>query len=165
MNKKKWMIPILLGLGFLPISGQAYLNIKKADGQINSFELSKIRKITLNDGAVSVLAENNLSKFSLSDLLLMDFSRRELSNSIHEIDQTSNDVLVYPNPVIDRLCFKQLSGQTAIHIEVIDVHGKLVKRVEISGDESMDVSDIENGFYICRIVTDNGVLNTKFYKK
>jgi CotH kinase protein/Secretion system C-terminal sorting domain len=86
------------------------------------------------------------------------------SLSIVENDKPSNNITLYPNPTKDYLNIKNEGNQNINSIEILDFTGKSVKKITGSFTEniSIDVQEIENGIYFCKIVGDNNSKTFKF---
>ncbi|MDG5491878.1 T9SS type A sorting domain-containing protein [Psychroserpens sp. SPM9] len=97
--------------------------------------------IAYNDDRVNMF-ENETIVLSVSDV--------ELSN-----------LTVFPNPSEDILHFKGLSE--AVHISIIDNLGKIVKTQTIQLQESLDISDLEQGMYLLKI--NDSDIRLKFIKR
>lgn len=79
---------------------------------------------------------------------------------------SEENVSVYPNPVNDELNIK-LSQNLEADIRIFDTLGKLVvyqPNVNISGNYSVGVSNLNNGVYFVRINTEAGTVTKKFIK-
>ena len=88
------------------------------------------------------------------------------SASIGSIDANSAKVTLCPNPATDCFYLKNdLSASQEINITIIDITGKVVKRIENSTATTVDVSDIAKGYYVVRIETDKGVAIKKLIKE
>lgn len=84
---------------------------------------------------------------------------------IENINDNSDQVLVYPNPVTDKLYITTtISGQKNMIVGIIDVTGKLVKEVE-STDGCIDFNDITKGYYVLKVKTSDGVFIKKVVKE
>ena len=69
-------------------------------------------------------------------------------------------VSVYPNPVIENIIV-DLDSQdlTNARMQILDVSGKQVKSFSLTGqNNNLDVSDIEEGYYIYTIYSNNNLL-------
>lgn len=72
-------------------------------------------------------------------------------------DITGNQPLIYPNPAIDWVGFKQLLGNT--QLKMFDVHGRLLKNTTITTDSfQMDISDLTPGLYFIQLETSTSQL-------
>ena len=79
---------------------------------------------------------------------------------------SENEISVYPNPANDLLNIKFDKGVGNVEIELLNIHGKIVKKVmfDLSGGEvihSMDVSDISPGIYFIRFFNKNFTTTVK----
>ncbi|MFD2564685.1 DUF4832 domain-containing protein [Aquimarina rubra] len=70
---------------------------------------------------------------------------------------------IYPNPSSDFIRFKLKNSDKAT-IQVFDVNGQLVKKVSISDNDKLNISNLSNGIYfIC--LNKNKLLTHKFIKQ
>jgi hypothetical protein len=85
------------------------------------------------------------------------------------IIENTNNLTAYPNPASERIKFEyDLQGHGKAHLHVFDTSGRIVKELMLGRAFDfiyLDISDLEHGTYIARIVTDNGFeLSEKFVK-
>jgi hypothetical protein len=66
----------------------------------------------------------------------------------------SSKIDMYPNPASGNLQFNLPSGQTA-DIHLFNLNGRLVKSFYTSGNESVQVEDMERGVYLVQIKTES----------
>ncbi|MBR4582783.1 MAG: T9SS type A sorting domain-containing protein, partial [Bacteroidales bacterium] len=67
-------------------------------------------------------------------------------------EQGIDDVKVFPNPTSDILNIT--SSETISEIEIVNVMGQVVKRMEVNADNAVcDVEDLKAGVYVVRIRT------------
>jgi hypothetical protein len=78
------------------------------------------------------------------------------------------DLYVYPNPASDKLYCKILNpglpGKSIYTLEVIDIHGKLLKYeqlADIMKSSRMDISDIPQGMYFLKLSMDGNLVATQ----
>ncbi len=86
------------------------------------------------------------------------------NNSAITVD--TNPLKVYPNPAIDQLnlSFSQLN--TNEHFQIFNQLGRLIKEGKIDQqNKSIDVSDLNNGFYVISLIQNEKVVSTKFLKQ
>lgn len=76
---------------------------------------------------------------------------------------TKNVFQVYPNPIIGSFKMVNTEGVFIRQIELISLTGSVVK--VYNNDDVMDVSSIENGFYLLRVSSDSGVQTQKVIVK
>ena len=79
------------------------------------------------------------------------FTRRlNLINPVSIEEQNFDDVKVFPNPATDILYIT--SSKTIAEIEIVNVMGQVVKRMEVNADNVVcDVEDLKAGVYVVRI--------------
>ncbi len=82
-----------------------------------------------------------------------------------------NDFKVFPNPATNfvTVSFSSLSSD-AINYSLIDVQGRVIQKYTVNGfvgtiNESLNISEIPNGFYILKIAQGNLQYNTKIVKE
>ena len=67
-----------------------------------------------------------------------------------EIEQMSAEIALFPNPATDILNIT--SSETISEIEIVNVMGQVVKRIEVNSDNAVcDVEDLKAGVYVVRI--------------
>lgn len=80
-------------------------------------------------------------------------------------DNTLNSVSIYPNPAknVINLDFSTLANDSSTQINIYDIQGKLVKTKLRTNNaiNSIDISALQNGFYILKIQTENDTQLTK----
>ena len=106
-----------------------------------------------------------------NDLYIDDIN---LSGSL-SIEETEKvyDFKVYPNPVVENLLvsFNSLINLSNPLIEVYDATGRIVKSINLQniskGENNLEVSssDLDSGWYILKIISDEKSISTKFLKQ
>lgn len=76
--------------------------------------------------------------------------------------QSGNWALVYPNPAADEAWVLLPEGQTATTITLVSMNGAVVQKTLENG--RFDCSDLSAGTYVVEVVTENGVLRTRFIR-
>lgn len=110
-------------------------------------------------------SSNSNGSSSGDAISLSSLAVSEAPTGIADINNNSNQVLIYPNPVCDKLFITTGStGQKNMTVSIIDVAGKLVKEIE-SADGSIDFTDISKGYYVLKIKTADGVFIKKVVKE
>lgn len=92
-----------------------------------------------------------------------DFVFSQLPSTWAGIEAHSNSsIRIYPNPASD---FLNISSEKEIlNAEIMNIGGQLVKTV--SGHfNSVDISDLSDGFYFVKVYTESGTETLKFIKK
>jgi hypothetical protein len=79
--------------------------------------------------------------------------------SVNEVAK-NNAIKIYPNPSNENI-FINYEGDFST-INIINLQGKTILQ---STTKNIDISGLENGIYIAHIITENGILNSKFVKQ
>lgn len=103
--------------------------------------------------------------YNCSDAFRMNLDDISVSTGNVGISETATvDVTIYPNPVSDVLNVK--SPESIDHLELYDALGRMVISTEnISGNGSIDISNLESGVYILRVRTADKVGEYKVVKR
>jgi surface protein len=83
------------------------------------------------------------------------------NTSLNLNDQDVTNILIYPNPAVDRLFIQGLSDATKVSI--YNILGKLV--VSKTTSKEIDVDNLQSGVYIVKIVDEQKEIVKKFIKK
>jgi hypothetical protein len=78
-------------------------------------------------------------------------------------DVNSENIKLYPNPVLDYLSVSGIDGKVLVTIS--DLNGKTVLTKQITGNENIAVSALPQGLYIVKLRTDESVIEKKMMKK
>lgn len=89
-----------------------------------------------------------------------------LTSGIDAVWAYSNKVTAYPNPFTDNITLKnEVAATDKMHVSIIDVNGKVVKTLtDVSSNQTLELSDLAKGYYVCRIETATGVAIKKLTK-
>lgn len=84
----------------------------------------------------------------------------------------ASDIIVFENVNLDEttlILHKDLirvfTADNVENLEVFSMDGRLVKRFNIENRSDYDVSDVESGYYVARLITDRQVKSQKIYIK
>jgi ligand-binding sensor domain-containing protein len=103
------------------------------------------------DGSIWFGTDGGVSKLSAD-------STRTIIKKIKE-----NHLNIYPNPVQNVLHIN-LSGETGA-LQIFDISGKCLLQKQITGNErTVDVSGLEEGIYIIKVIYDNKIFTGKVVK-
>ncbi|NMM49918.1 Kelch repeat-containing protein [Marinigracilibium pacificum] len=85
-------------------------------------------------------------------------------------DLLTENTIVYPNPVLDRISVKLPSGfiESEFSIEIYNLEGKMIKKInnyDIDKVVSFDVQSLKGGIYTLHIMTDENLIVKRFIKK
>ena len=92
----------------------------------------------------------------------VDHARHDRSMKILESPE-NNDLVLYPNPVVDAVQIESKGDLKIIGYDLISAEGKTLKheRLEASGKITLSAAHLSEGFYFLHIQTENG----KIYHK
>lgn len=140
---KKLFITIFMALGLTcSVFAQAItFNIVKTDGTTADYVISGNSKIYYSDTQLFIQNDGETVSYDLSDL------RKAFFATIDNDDEIDHQQLaIYPNPATDVLKINNTSDYQTVTIYSID--GKVVKRVEVSDEDEINVSNLNAGLYI-----------------
>ena len=83
-------------------------------------------------------------------------------------EESLNELVVYPNPVVDLLTIQNVSIEGNAVIEVLDVEGRVVISNQVSnvyGNYQIDMSAIESGVYFVKVTSDDSVQKVRVVKQ
>ena len=97
-------------------------------------------------------------------LLLIDKTGDYTYSTVLKIvTAVSNDLVVFPNPVLNSLA---VTSKYEGHLSIIDVTGKVVWFADKRNTTvNIDLSNLPRGVYLVQLITDVGLLNHKIIKK
>lgn len=133
--------------------------------------------VTIDDGNCTDTFCDSVS-VDASGVIIRGQSGFTISVSPGQLTSTSIDenaaeqqigLSVFPNPATDILNIQPDQNVGTIQqIEVLDVHGRLVRSEGIASSSaqlSLNIAGLEEGMYIVRLATDKGMLTERFIKK
>lgn len=101
--------------------------------------------------------------FNSNQAIIIGIRGPELPENIEELN--SQNINLYPNPANDILNIT--SSETISEIEIVNVMGQVVKRIEVNADNAAcNVEDLTHGVYVVRISTKGTIISLgKFVKE
>lgn len=107
------------------------------------------------------LESSDVGQFGMNtpSFFCIDNFEYNVITSVNEVAK-NNAVKIYPNPSTENIYVNYESDFSVINF--INLQGKNVLQ---SKNKNIDISGLENGIYIAQIMTENGVLNSKFVKQ
>jgi hypothetical protein len=144
------MLMLILVLFFRIGASEAkaqHLTIRLNNGNESTDLLSTIQKLSFSDGNLVLAYKSGSSKsFGLATIQKLYFD-----NQTSVTEYTSGEasaITVYPNPV-DNVILLQNIPEGIIHVFIYGIDGKLLVKTQIfSGVESIDVTNLQSGFYL-----------------
>ena len=88
--------------------------------------------------------------------------------SIDSPELTASQILLYPNPASQKVTLKNISRLNLVDAEIIDVTGKLLRRIDLSEmslTEDINIETYSNGMYFIRINALNSSITKRLIKQ
>ena len=123
-------------------------------------ERAEIIDLMANDLPIEPIYGDPLFQYGFG---LENFTK--LTTSTRDDNYTSDEILVYPNPVLEYINIKlNTDGETLI--EIYSLSGQLIKSstVKNTNNISINASDLNTGYYLLKINTGDNSSVTKFIK-
>jgi hypothetical protein len=114
----------------------------------------------ITDGTVSVIANANDAS-GIAGTATITISNQTAGINEKEVAEL---VKVYPNPVSSHL-FVNIEGGQINHLEIVDYAGRVVKTIAVKNSKGVDVSDLNEGVYILKVSSENGIFIRRFIKQ
>lgn len=90
-----------------------------------------------------------------------------LSKSLSIDDNILEKMKIYPNPVSSTLIFNIKENGKSYKVSIYDISGKLVKTEKLSAlrNPNIDVSNLESGVYMIKVISENFTISRKIIKE
>jgi hypothetical protein len=161
------MFMLFFPLNYIRASETGSLHVKMKNQSIFPYKLTSIRNITFdNSGNMLIHTDTGISFMEIAGIQnLLFIPEDELD--VPTIREKRNDLLLFPNPVVNEL-FVSLENpqQNNVTVQLIDMNGRILQSLRFpdSHEIKLDVSYLSGGMYLCRVLTDNGNFSQKFLK-
>lgn len=132
-----------MSLGFLCsiFAQEVTFTIMKNNGTTADYVMSSDAKIYYSDTQLFLDSNGETFTYNLSEL------RKAYFTIIDKVDEVDNQQFsVYPNPTNDVLKIRNISDNQSVTIYSVD--GKILKKIEVSDEAEINVSDLQPGLYI-----------------
>ena len=132
-----------MALGFLStaFAQEITFTIVKTNGTTAGYVMSSDSKIYYSDTQIFIKSNGETVSYDLSGLRKAYFSTSDNDDEIE-----NQHLTIYPNPATDVLKILNTSEYQSVTIYSID--GKVVKRIEVSNEADINVSDLNAGLFI-----------------
>ena len=89
--------------------------------------------------------------------------KMDISNIVLNVAEniSESDIAVYPNPATNYVYIEKVSAQSELIIQLIDIHGRIIRQVPLFDKLRIDVSALQAGMYFVRIGSHEGVVTKK----
>ena len=147
---KKLLITALVLLGFLSSTfaqDEVTFTILKTDGSTTSFTMNRDARIYYSDTQLMFFNGNTTTSINFSEI------RKAYFTSPQDVEEVENQLLtIYPNPAKDILRISNIADNQEVII--YSINGAVMKRLNVSGDTDINISDLRAGLYIIGIGND-----------
>ena len=140
---KKIILTALMSIGFLcsVFAQEVTFTIMKTDGTTADYVMNSNAKIYYSDTQLFIDNNGVTESYNLSEL------RKAYFTVVDNIEETDNQQLaIYPNPVNDIVKISNISDNQLVTIYSVD--GKIIKKISISDEAEINVSELQPGLYI-----------------
>lgn len=129
-------------------STYVHVTITLNDGTEATYDMQSTSYMYFEEGMKLVITEGS-DGTNVVSYPLADIRKITCEELVGTIENTSADVSLYPNPVHDMLHFRNITGQHIANIYALD--GRLIKSFQITGSQSVDISDLPSGMYLVNV--------------
>lgn len=91
-----------------------------------------------------------------------------LVDCLGDAEEAANNLVVYPNPVVDVLTVQNIEIQGNAVIEVMDIEGRVIISDNVSnlfGNYTIDMTNVESGVYFVRVTAEDAVQKVRVVKQ
>ena len=140
---KKLFLTALLAMAFAGsvFAQSVTFNIVKNDGTTAQYVMSSDAKIYYSDTQLFLDNNGTTVSYNLSELRKAYFTTFDNTN---EID--NQQLAIYPNPAKDVLRIENIAENQ--EVTIYSINGAVLKRVVVSGDSEINISELRPGMYI-----------------
>lgn len=118
------------------------------------------RELNIDNTIGGLWTQNESENVSICSRPLMTIGNCQGLLSNNDFDNLTNELEIYPNPVDDKLHIN--TTEEILTVALFDINGRLINSALINN--TIDFSNISNGVYLIKIVTDKGIINKKIIK-
>lgn len=161
MHRILLLFVFVSGILLKPFTGNAqYLKLALSDGTIQNSELTSIRNLIFNDNELVVNLKNGSNDlYGIKEIKKLYFG--QLTTAVIQPANNPANLTVYPNPVTEKLYFKNLPAETAF-VYIFRIDGLLMLQKETSElEDGIDFQQFSPGMYLIKA----GSQTTKFVKQ
>ena len=137
---------LILGLSFHLAAQSTLMTIHMNDGTERIYNMSENDRAYFEDDdklVIDITISAKSDRFNLADI------RKITCNSIEGVPEETNAPLwLSPNPVHDAFLIHNLIDEQSISIYTLD--GRIVKSLESTGEQKIDISDLPIGLYLVK---------------
>lgn len=165
--KRFLIILLFLGLRITSVEAQSTLYVKEKLGDQNTYNLNDLRRFSFLNGALQIeKIDGSNFNFALASIRYLSFTEYAdnptdpIATSI--LNPVFSDIRIYPNPVKSIL---YIETSELITVDILNSTGQVMMSKIISSNESVDVQNLIQGLYVCRIQNKNNQFIKRFIKE
>jgi hypothetical protein len=166
----KLLVIGIIGFSVSFTQAQSILTVKEKSGINTQFDLTNVRKISFTTCIMSLSKKDaTTAVYTLNSIQNLNFS-----NSISEVPEHKDNAVfrltIYPNPTIEQLTVSfECEATEKVQLQVLDMQGKLrLQHIFNSqagtNQQTISVSELSKGLYICRLINSKGVIINRFIR-
>jgi beta-glucanase (GH16 family) len=117
---------------------------------------------------LNVAIESNIATNFVQSAMEVDYVRVYQQGSALSVQDSIklNEVVLFPNPVTDKLNVKVKENQIGNQVAIYSLLGQELNSYILNAEETiLDVSKYQNGIYLLKIDTNSGIQTYRFIKK
>ncbi len=137
---------LILGSIFQLAAQSTQMTIYMNDGTEHTYNMAENDRFYFEDNerlVVEIQANSKSERYNLADI------RKIMCNETEGIEEASStSICLSPNPVHDAFMLRNLEGIQNIFIYSLD--GQLMKSLEVTGDQLIDIVDFPVGIYLVK---------------
>jgi hypothetical protein len=163
---------LLIGLFTLCVAGlhsQNSLNVLVKTGSQSTYSISSVKKLTFSSGNMQVnLNDLSVNTFLISNVRNMNFGIKTAIQEISNLD--IHKFIIYPTPAINELHIQYTAdSKEMFQLKIIDIQGRTVSQQALSAEtginyNTISVSHLKHGLYLCLLQNGTNTETTKFLK-
>ena len=161
MKKNRFKALVLFGIGIFLTAGlrAQSIHFNYSDGTNASYNLVDVRKVTFDADLMNLhLLDGTVFAWNVSTIGYYQYDESSLNVQDWLNNANKWEVLIFPNPTSTNLNVRyNLPKEDDITIALYDMQGKLILKKTIGKQlfgeqqQTLDVSHLSNGTYMCRI--------------
>jgi len=93
------------------------------------------------------------------------FDTLEFTSVLGTNEFLDSKLSVYPNPTKGLIDISNDTDATISSVEVSDLNGRVVKRISLGNDTQVNISELSQGVYLLKIISDKGIVTKKVVKE
>lgn len=173
-----WLLLLVVGVVKFA-SGQTTINplqqtvmiVNALSGEKTTINMKTVHSISFENKQVKIV-KKDATQFSypFSTIKYIDFGLVDFT-SVKEVKSTSNiQLLITPNPVLDNLnLLVENSRNETVNVQILDLQGRVLLQQNMTffsgqNKNSISVSSLQSGLYLCRLLRGSESIITKFLK-